>query len=226
MKKIIVLCLFLTITLSLASCGTNNVATPQPDNSGSGNASSNPIEGATSSEGTEAASTTSTIPAKAPAYKEYNYTYMGFSFILPKQLRNMITSGEVWTHHNVQWKTEGTDYYYVTKFFTLAQKGNFAKDDFTSQKEYDSWLATTKMFGSITVVKSEYLKNNKIKAITKCDNNEVIGKSSDGKYTFYFSTNEVKKVTKLFKNTKIKTKDPVEIPTNTCVFIYEGPHKK
>lgn len=228
MKKLVTLLLALTMVLSLAACGSKNNA-PQQGESGGGAAVHDPLEGAGEGQaaaGTDAVATSSTIPGKAPAYKEYNYTYLGLSIVLPDELRDMLKSGEAWTYYNVQWKTEGKDYDYVRKFFCLAEKDNFAKEEFTSPEEYETWLATTKLFGAITVVKSEYLKDNKIEDITKCEENEEIGKSSDGKYVFYFSTNEVEKVTDLFKQAKVTTTDPTEIPKNACAFIYDGPHKE
>lgn len=229
MKKLITLLLALTMVLSLAACGSKNEVPPQVEEGSGGAAVYDPLEGATgegqAATGTDATEMTEALPAKAPVYKEYIYPYMGFSFVLPQELRDMLQSGEAWTSHNVQWKTEGTDYDYVVKYFTLCAKDNPAKEMHDTLEEYEAWLATTKLIGTITVVKSEYLKDNKIEDITKCEENKEIGKSSDGKHVFYFSTNEVDKVTELFKKTEVTTTDPTEIPENACVRIYDGPHK-
>lgn len=224
MKKLVVLLLTLTMALSIAACSSKNEDLLQSSGPVDGNTVSSPLED--NGEGMPAAEMTSPVPGKAPVYKEYNFSYMGLSFVLPQELRDMLKSGEVWKYYDVQWKTEGYDYDYVKIFFCLAEKDNFAKEEFSSNEEYETWLATTKLFGSISVIKSEYLKDNKIEDITKCEENKEIGKSSDGKYAFYFSTNEVEKITELFEKTEVTTTDPMKIPENACVRIYDGPHKE
>lgn len=78
--------------------------------------------------------------------------------------------------------------------------------------EYYQWLGTTKRVGTIAVVNSEYLKENTVENITECEENEEIGRSSDGRYVFYLSTNEVEGVTEQFKTIEITTFDPKAIP--------------
>lgn len=158
-----------------------------------------------------AAGTVSQVPAKLAVQDEYVYEYMGLTYVLPQELRDMLTSGEVWMHNDVQMNGE-QDFDYSMMFFLLAEKDNLGRD-FQSYEEYEAWFNTTKHIGSITVFNSEYLKNNTVESVTDCEENTKIGESSDGKYVFYFSTNPVGDVTELFKETKVTVSDPAEIPS-------------
>ena len=230
MKKIITLLLALTMVLSLAACGGKNDAPPPVEKGSGGVAVHDPLEGATgegqAAAGTDATPMSEALPVKAPVYKEYSFPYMGISFVSPQELRDMLQSGEAWTSYDVQWETDGVDFDYAFQYFSLCEKDNLAKDMFDTQEEYEAFLASTKLFGAITVVKSEYLKDNKIESITNCKENNEIGKSSDGKYLFYSSTNEVNKMTELFQKTEVTTTDPTPMPENSCARIYDGPHKQ
>lgn len=231
MKRMITLFLALIMVLSLTACASKNDAPPQSGGSesatlptnGGGTAINPPLEGATG-EGIPATELLSSIPAKFPIYQEYVFPYMGFSYVLPQEIRDMLKSGEAWMCKDVQWKDE-KNFDYAMMVFRLAEKNNFAKDEFPSLEEYEKWFSTTKLFGAITIVKSEYLKNNTIESITFCDANEEIGKSSDGKYVFYFSTNKAGDVTELFRRTKVTISNPEKFSQNGYYQILDGPHK-
>lgn len=235
MKKLITLFLALVMILSMAACGKTNSDLPTPEERiaaiKSGEVSEEEAiemgwlddemkewleKNATAAAGdgsdtAGAAGTVSQVPAKLAVQDEYVYEYMGLTYVLPQELRDMLTSGEVWMHNDVQMNGE-QDFDYSMMFFLLAEKDNPGRD-FQSYEEYEAWFNTTKHIGSITVFNSEYLKNNTVESVTDCEENTKIGESSDGKYVFYFSTNPVGDVTELFKETKVTVSDPAEIPS-------------
>lgn len=215
MKKIITLCLSITMALSLAACGSKKDAPPQVGEGSGGSAAYDPLEGATGegqgAAGTDAAACGDITPSQYQVFKEYTFDYLGFSYVLPEEMQHKLTSGEMWMYNDTQMKGE-QDFHYSMMFFNLAKKDNPAKEVFASDEEYKQWLATTKRFGAITVINKEYLKDNTVESITECKDNKELGKSSDGKYVFYFSTNQVDDVTDLFNTVKVTTFDPEKIP--------------
>lgn len=231
MKKLITLLLALTMVASLVACGNQNKNT-QPTNSDNipvGN-EKQANDGALS-EGTDTAAAVcvDVTPSKYQVFTEYTHDYLGLSYKLPQEIRDKLNSGEMWVYNDTQMKGE-LDFDYSMMFFNLAEKDNLAKEVFESDEDYEKWLTTTKRFGAITVINSDYLKENTVESITDCDENEEIGKSSDGKYVFYLSTNQVDGATELFKNIKVTTFDPKPIPEmvpGTCyVFnIMDGDRK-
>lgn len=222
MKKLITLLLALTMVLSLAACGSKNDAPPQGEEGSGGAAVSDPLEGA-SGEGIAAAGCTNPTPSKYQVFSEYTFDYLGFSYVLSQEMRDKLTSGEIWVYNDTQMKGE-QDFDYSMMFFNQAEKDNLAKDVFASDEEYQQWLTTTKRFGAITVMSSEYLKDNTVESITECKDNKELGKSSDGKYVFYFSTNQVDGATDVFKTVKVTTFDPKQIPEGVFS-ILEGSQK-
>ena len=234
MKKIITLILALVMVLSMAACGKTSSGLPTPEERiaaiKSGEVTEqeaiemgwldDEMEAWLKEHGTPAAggdetgsagATVAQVPAKLPVQDEYVYEYMGLSYVLPQELRDMLKSGEAWMHNDVQMNGE-RDFDYSLMFFLLADKDNPGRD-FQSYEEYEAWFNTTQHIGSITVFNSEYLKNNTVESVTGCEENAEIGKSSDGKYVFYFSTNPVGDVTELFKETKVTVSDPAPIPS-------------
>ncbi len=234
MKKIITLFLALVMVLSMAACGKTSSGLPTPEERiaaiKSGEVTEQEaiemgwldgeMEAWLKAHGTPAAggdetgsagATVAQVPAKLPVQDEYVYEYMGLSYVLPQELRDMLKSGEAWMHNDVQMNGE-RDFDYSLMFFLLADKDNPGRD-FQSYEEYEAWFNTTQHIGSITVFNSEYLKNNTVESVTGCEENAEIGKSSDGKYVFYFSTNPVGDVTELFKETKVTVSDPAPIPS-------------
>ena len=235
MKKIITLFLALVMVLSMAACGKTSSGLPTPEERiaaiKSGEVTEqeaidmgwldDEMEAWLKEHGTPAAGggdeaggaaeTVSQVPSKLPVQDEYVYEYMGLSYVLPQELRDMLKSGEAWMHNDVQMNGE-RDFDYSLMFFLLADKDNPGRD-FQSYEEYEAWFNTTQHIGSITVFNSEYLKNNTVESVTGCEENAEIGKSSDGKYVFYFSTNPVGDVTELFKETKVTVSDPAPIPS-------------
>ena len=234
MKKIITLILALVMVLSMAACGKTSSGLPTPEERiaaiKSGEVTEqeaiemgwldDEMEAWLKEHGTPAAggdetgsagATVAQVPAKLPVLDEYVYEYMGLSYVLPQELRDMLKSGEAWMHNDVQMNGE-RDFEYSLMFFLLADKDNPGRD-FQSYEEYEAWFNTTQHIGSITVFNSEYLKNNTVESVTGCEENAEIGKSSDGKYVFYFSTNPVGDVTELFKETKVTVSDPAPIPS-------------
>ena len=234
MKKIITLILALVMVLSMAACGKTSSGLPTPEERiaaiKSGEVTEqeaiemgwldDEMEAWLKEHGTPAAggdetgsagATVAQVPAKLPVLDEYVYEYMGLSYVLPQELRDMLKSGEAWMHNDVQMNGE-RDFDYSLMFFLLADKDNPGRD-FQSYEEYEAWFNTTQHIGSITVFNSEYLKNNTVESVTGCEENAEIGKSSDGKYVFYFSTNPVGDVTELFKETKVTVSDPAPIPS-------------
>lgn len=234
MKKIITLILALVMVLSMAACGKTSSGLPTPEERiaaiKSGEVTEQEaiemgwldgeMEAWLKAHGTPAAggdetgsagATVAQVPAKLPVQDEYVYEYMGLSYVLPQELRDMLKSGEAWMHNDVQMNGE-RDFDYSLMFFLLADKDNPGRD-FQSYEEYEAWFNTTQHIGSITVFNSEYLKNNTVESVTGCEENAEIGKSSDGKYVFYFSTNPVGDVTELFKETKVTVSDPAPIPS-------------
>ena len=234
MKKIITLILALVMVLSMAACGKTSSGLPTPEERiaaiKSGEVTEqeaiemgwldDEMEAWLKEHGTPAAggdetgsagATVAQVPAKLPVLDEYVYEYMGLSYVLPQELRDMLKSGEAWMHNDVQMNGE-RDFDYSLIFFLLAEKDNPGRD-FQSYEEYEAWFNTTQHIGSITVFNSEYLKNNTVESVTGCEENAEIGKSSDGKYVFYFSTNPVGDVTELFKETKVTVSDPAPIPS-------------
>lgn len=228
MKKIIILCLAFTMVLSLTACGSKNDVPPQVGEGSGGAAVYDPLEGATG-EGIAATGCVDLTPSKYQVFNEYTYDYLGFSYVLPQEMRDKLTRGEMWVYSDTQMKGE-QDFDYSMLFFNLAEKDNLAKEVFASDEEYEQWLTTTKRFGAITVINSEYLKDNTVESITKCKDNKELGKSSDGKYVFYFSTNQVDGATDLFNTIKVTTFDPEKIPekisgTSFPFNILDGSHK-
>ena len=234
MKKIITLILALVMVLSMAACGKTSSGLPTPEERiaaiKSGEVTEqeaiemgwldDEMEAWLKEHGTPAAggdetgsagATVAQVPAKLPVLDEYVYEYMGLSYVLPQELRDMLKSGEAWMHNDVQMNGE-RDFDYSLIFFLLADKDNPGRD-FQSYEEYEAWFNTTQHIGSITVFNSEYLKNNTVESVTGCEENTEIGNSSDGKYVFYFSTNPVGDVTELFKETKVTVSDPAPIPS-------------
>ena len=234
MKKIITLILALVMVLSMAACGKTSSGLPTPEERiaaiKSGEVTEqeaiemgwldDEMEAWLKEHGTPAAggdetgsagATVAQVPAKLPVLDEYVYEYMGLSYVLPQELRDMLKSGEAWMHNDVQMNGE-RDFDYSLMFFLLAEKDNPGRD-FQSYEEYEAWFNTTQHIGSITVFNSDYLKNNTVESVTGCEENAEIGKSSDGKYVFYFSTNPVGDVTELFKETKVTVSDPAPIPS-------------
>lgn len=234
MKKIITLILALVMVLSMAACGKTSSGLPTPEERIAAIKSGEVTEqeaiemgwldgemeawlkehGTPAAGGDEtgsAGATVAQVPAKLPVLDEYVYEYMGLSYVLPQELRDMLKSGEAWMHNDVQMNGE-RDFDYSLMFFLLADKDNPGRD-FQSYEEYEAWFNTTQHIGSITVFNSEYLKNNTVESVTGCEENAEIGKSSDGKYVFYFSTNPVGDVTELFKETKVTVSDPAPIPS-------------
>lgn len=235
MKKLITLFFALVMILSMAACGKTGSGLPTPqerlDAIKSGEVSEQeaiemgwlddemkewlekngtPAAG-DSSDTSGVASIVPQVPAKLPVQDEYVYEYMGLTYVLPQKLRDMLKSGEAWMHNDVQMNGD-QDFDYSMMFFLLAEKDNLGRD-FQSYEEYKAWFGTTKHIGSITVFNSEYLNNNTVESVTDCKDNTEIGKSSDGKYVFYLSTNPVGDVTELFKETKITVSDPAKIPS-------------
>ena len=234
MKKIITLILALVMVLSMAACGKTSSGLPTPEERiaaiKSGEVTEqeaiemgwldDEMEAWLKEHGTPAAggdetgsagATVAQVPAKLPVQDEYVYEYMGLSYVLPQELRDMLKSGEAWMHNDVQMNGE-RDFDYSLIFFLLAEKDNPGRD-FQSYEEYEAWFNTTQHIGSISVINSDYLKNNTVESVTGCEENAEIGKSSDGKYVFYFSTNPVGDVTELFKETKVTVSDPAPIPS-------------
>ena len=234
MKKIITLFLALVMVLSMAACGKTSSGLPTPEERiaaiKSGEVTEqeaiemgwldDEMEAWLKEHGTPAAggdetgsagATVAQVPAKLPVQDEYVYEYMGLSYVLPQELRDMLKSGEAWMHNDVQMNGE-RDFDYSLIFFLLAEKDNPGRD-FQSYEEYEAWFNTTQHIGSISVINSDYLKNNTVESVTGCEENAEIGKSSDGKYVFYFSTNPVGDVTELFKETKVTVSDPAPIPS-------------
>lgn len=235
MKKIIAILFALIMVLSLASCGKTGNGLPTPEERANAIKSGEVTEeeamemgwlddemmawlekNATPAGGdgdgtAQAGNTVAQVPSKLPVLDEYVYEYMGLSYVLPQELRDMLQSGEAWMHNDTQMNGE-QDFDYSMMFFLLAEKDNLARD-FQSYEEYEEWFNTAKHFGSITVFNVEYLKNNSVESITDCEENTELGKSSDGKYVFYLSANQVDDVTDLFKQTKITISDPAKIPS-------------
>lgn len=234
MKKIITLILALVMVLSMAACGKTSSGLPTPEERiaaiKSGEVTEQEaiemgwldgeMEAWLKAHGTPAAggdetgsagATVAQVPAKLPVQDEYVYEYMGLSYVLPQELRDMLKSGEAWMHNDVQMNGE-RDFDYSLMFFLLADKDNPGRD-FQSYEEYEAWFNTTQHIGSITVFNSEYLKNNTVESVTGCEENTEIGNSSDGKYVFYLSANPVGDVAELFKQTKVTVSAPAEIPS-------------
>ena len=234
MKKIITLILALVMVLSMAACGKTSSGLPTPEERiaaiKSGEVTEqeaiemgwldDEMEAWLKEHGTPAAggdetgsagATVAQVPAKLPVLDEYVYEYMGLSYVLPQELRDMLKSGEAWMHNDVQMNGE-RDFDYSLMFFLLADKDNPGRD-FQSYEEYEAWFNTTQHIGSITVFNSEYLKNNTVESVTGCEENTEIGNSSDGKYVFYLSANPVGDVAELFKETKVTVSAPAEIPS-------------
>lgn len=235
MKRMITLLLAIGIMLSLAACGRkSNSGLPSPEERiaaiKSGGVSEeeavkmgwlddemkewlekNATLAAGNGDQGGAASTVPQVPSKLPVMDEYVYEYMGLTYVLPHKLRDMLQSGEVWMHNDVQMHGE-QDFDYSMMFFLLAKKDNLGRE-FQSYEEYEEWFSTTKHFGSIAVFNTEFLEPTSVQSITECEENTEIGKASDGKYVFYLSTNPVGDVTELFKTTEITTSDPAKIPS-------------
>lgn len=231
MKKLITLLLALTMMVSLIACSNQNNKTPSTNSDNIPVDSEQQSNGDVLSEGTDTAATAcaDVTPSKYQVFTEYTHDYLGLSYKLPQEIRDKLNSGEMWVYNDTQMKGE-LDFDYSMMFFNLAEIDNLAKEVFESDEDYEKWLTTTKRFGAITVINSDYLKDNTVESITDCAENEEIGKSSDGKYVFYFSTNQVDGATELFKNVKVTTFDPKPIPERnpgTCYIfsIMEG-HRK
>lgn len=231
MKKLITLLLALTMMVSLIACSNqnNNPSPASSDNKPVANEQQPNDDILSEGAGTSAAGCADVTPSKYQVFSEYTHDYLGLSYKLPQEIRDKLTSGEMWVYNDTQMKGE-LDFDYSMMFFNLAEKDNLAKDVFESDEDYEKWLTTTKRFGAITVISSDYLKENTIESITDCDENEEIGKSSDGKYVFYFSTNQVDGTTELFKTIKVTTFDPKPIPEmvpGTCYIfnIMDGDRK-
>lgn len=245
MKKFIALCLALTMALSLAACGGQNVNTPNvgsSDNSSSNSSSDLPSEnggGATDAAGTGTANACS-VPLPTPyalyeelsQYTEFTYDYLGFSYKLPKELQEKLVAGEMSLYIDSNWMSNGREFNYTMLYFQVAEDKNLTEDMLMGETDdaYFQWLSTTKRVGTITVIHSDYLKDNAIESITGCEENEEIGKSSDGQYVFYRSTNPVDNATELFSAIEITTFDPKVIPEiepGICVAVnlLEGDRK-
>ncbi len=232
MKKIITLLLAIIMVLSLAAYGKSSSGLPTPEERIKAILSGEVTEeeaikkgwlddemkawmdknyASAAGDGMEPVATVAQFPAKLAVQDKYVYEYMGLSYLLPQELRDMLESGEAWMHNKVQMNGD-QDFDYSMMFFLLANKDNPGRA-FQSYEEYGAWFNTTKHFGSITVIKSSFLKDNKVESITECEENTELGKSSDGKYVFYLSTNPVEGATQLFKKTMVTINDPTPIPS-------------
>lgn len=230
-QRLTLLCLALTMILSLAACA-NGDSMPGPEQRMEA-ILSNKIteeeakkkgwfddemmkwldENAAPAAGGDENAMTPPIPAKLPVLDKYVYEYMGLSYVLPKEMRDMLKSGIIWTHNENQMNGE-TDFDYSIMFFNLASKENPGMD-FPSHKKYEEWFKSTKRLGVIGVFRSDFLKGASIDKLTGCDENTEIGKSADGKYVFYLSTNTTvdAEIAKLLKDAEIAVSDPAKIPS-------------
>ena len=244
MKKLIALLLSLTMVVCLVACGNQNNNTPST-NDGSSVSSETPSQDGTSSKhngipavGTDAGACSAPLASPYRLYKEHSeyteftYDYIGISYKLPQEIKDKLTNGEMTIWVDTNWMSSATDFNYSIMYFHAAEGENLTEDMLTgpTDDEYYQWLGTTKRVGTITVVNSEYLKENTVENITECEENEEIGRSSDGRYVFYLSTNEVEGVTEQFKTIEITTFDPKAIPEGkpgTCdPFDFYGGSRK
>lgn len=236
-RSITLVCLALTMTLSLAACGKKKEdSMPSPEKRMDAILSNeiteedakkkgwfdddmtkwleeNAAPAAGGAAGVAAGEMTPQIPAKLPVLDKYAYDYMGISYVLPEAMRDMLKSGLVWTQNENQMKGE-TDFNYSLMFFNLASKEN-PGTEFPSFKKYEEWFKTTKRVGAIGVYNVDFLKGTTIEKVSGCNENTEIGKSSDSKYVFYLSTNsaENEEIIKLIKDSKITVSDPAKIPS-------------
>lgn len=233
-RRLIIVCIALTMAMSLVACAnTKEGALPSPEKRMEA-LLSNKItedeakkkgwfdddmtkwldENASPAAGGDAAGAmTPQIPSKLAVLDTYIYEYMGLSYTLPKEMRDLLQGGIIWMHTENQMKGE-TDFDYSHMFFNLASKEN-PGGTFPSYVKYEEWFKTTKRLGVIGVYRADFLKSTSIDKLTGCDENTEIGKSSDSKYVFYLSTNSAvdPAMTKLLKDAEIKVSDPTKIPT-------------
>lgn len=161
-------------------------------------------------------------PDKIEASSKYTYEYMGLSYTLPDKLTNMLKDGRVWMNNDSS-INEDNSVNYSFMFFNLIPKDK-VNPKLKSLNEYNDWLKLSTRIGGIGVFNAEYLKKNPIDKLTGCKTNKEIGKSSNGKFVFYFSTNSVTEdnVESLLKEAKITIKDPVPAPEGIEYFNILG----
>lgn len=155
-----------------------------------------------------------TIPAPAPipVSAQYVYEYMGLSYTLPEQLNDMLRDGSAWMHYEASIQ-ENNVIDYSLMYYALVPEEQQGKEVPVQMIKYEKWLANTQRVGTIGIFDAEFLKNNPIETLTKCDSNTEIGKTSDGRYVFYLSTNsDLNEYAELFKQSDVTTSDPAEAP--------------
>ena len=192
--------------LMLAGCSgeTDTTPPPSPEASGEITLGDGPIK--------------VSRPEKKPLpwQSEITYEYLGMRFSIDPGFQEGIEDGTLYFQREALYDTEGADRsecYYAYQYLQYLPEGT---EDMEYAVDWDAWLATTQRIGTVGAYRADYLEEHPIETITGCPENTEVGRSEDGKWVYYLSTDAGQQLElgELWRKTKVELIDRATYEAN------------
>lgn len=207
----------LILCLGLAGCGTQAAST------GEGAAQ---VMGAGESISPEQAGMTQEKfkPADFGWKKQdkYEFPFLGVSLTLSSALLDSMDAKEVIMRDEQMLDDQGKLKYALLSWSPLTQEQKEAEVEKMGDG-YINWVNALKQAGTFGMYAAS-MNEDEIAAVTKCSQQTLIGKSSDGAYQYYLSTNPEAdtKLTEEIQKTNVQIQDIEEMPANGYALTEKG----
>lgn len=165
-------------------------------------------------------------PTALESTDQYKYEYLGLDFKLPTTFNQMIDDQSVFMSSSEALSGD-SNLQFAFLYFHLVPD-NIRSSKQADMATFNQWIKNTKRIGTIGVFNTQFLSENNISAITGCTENKEIGKSEDGKYAYYLSTNKIEgsNSAELLQESVITTSNPMGILGNQSSFnVFSHPKK-
>ena len=123
-----------------------------------------------------------------PWQSEITYEYLGMRFSIDPGFQEGIEDGTLYFQREALYDTEGADRsecYYAYQYLQYLPEDT---EDMEYAVDWDAWLATTQRIGTVGAYRTDYLEEHPIETITGCPENTEVGRTEDGKWVYYLST--------------------------------------
>lgn len=121
-----------------------------------------------------------------PSQETYENPDMGLSFTLPEKLREQMDLQTIAMLSDAQGADDNKSFAYFQFTWNVLTKEQKNAEIKSKGNGFNEWADGLKRIGAIGVYHSDQLSN--LDKVTKCTDHKELGKSEDGVYTYYLST--------------------------------------
>lgn len=118
---------------------------------------------------------------------QYEYPYLGLNFTVPQSLLDAMDNKEVAMLNEAMGRDDDSQIDYGFFSWSIMTKEQLNAEVESQGTGYYDWADGLERIGVLGVYHSGQLEN--LDKLTKCSEHKEIGKSEDGEYTYYISTN-------------------------------------